>query len=232
MKRVLLVIILVLCSCSKKSDDGSGEAAAVPSPDKAGLTAPVSNSTCTTGRVISATQSAVLFTWTTATNTNSYDLIVKNLLTGVSTTQTTTAIQFEVTLLRNTPYSWYVVSKSNKTTVTTQSDLFKFYNSGVASIFYAPFPADITSPKFAQSVSAIAGKVTLTWNGADVDNDIVGYDVYAGTSLSNMVVVKTNLTATTFDFAVTSGTVYYWKIITKDSQANTSASDVYQFMVN
>ena len=232
MKRVLLVIILVLCSCSKKNDDGSGGAAGVSSPDKVTLTAPVSNSTCTTGRVISTTQSAVLFTWAAAANSDSYDLIIKNLLTGVSTTQTTTAIQLEVTLSRNTPYSWYVVSKSSKTTATSQSSLFKFYNSGAAATFYAPFPADITSPTFAQTLNPTAGKVTLNWVGVDVDNDIVGYDIYVGTSLTNIAIVKTNLTTSTFDYSVNSGTTYYWVVVTKDSQSNTSTSGIYQFYVN
>lgn len=233
MKRLLFVMALLLCSCGKKSDSGTDiDPVSVPAPDKAMLTAPASNSTCTTGKVVSSTQSSVLFTWATAANTESYDLSIKNLLTGTTSTQTVTANQLEVTLLRNTPYSWYVVSKSSKTTQTAQSNLFKFYNSGIAATNYAPFPADLTSPTLAQSVNAAAGKVTLTWTGADVDNDIVGYDVYLGTSNSALTTVKTNLTATTFDIAVTSGTAYYWKIVTKDSQTNTSTSAIYQFSVN
>jgi hypothetical protein len=112
-----------------------------------------------------------------------------------------------------------------------QSNLFKFYNSGVAATFYAPFPVDITPPKFSQSIGA-AGKVTLSWNGADVDSDITGYDIYAGTSLTNMIAVNKDLPATTFDLPVINATVYYWRVITKDSQANISTSDVYQFSVN
>jgi hypothetical protein len=227
MKKVFFVIILVLYGCGKS---GSSDSVAVPT--QVTLTAPLSNSTCTTGTVISATQSMVLFTWTTAANTESYELTIKNLLSGTTTTQATPGSQLQVTLLRNTPYSWYVISKTSKTTQTAQSSAFKFYNSGIATTYYAPFPADLTSPTLGQNISATTGKIALTWNGADVDNDIVGYDVYIGTNLGNIAIIKANLVATAWDVAITSGTTYYWKVVTKDSQGNASTSNIYQFSEN
>lgn len=233
MKRIVFIILLIaLCSCGKKESPDATPVLTQTAPDKAVLTAPASNSTCTIGRVISATQSGILFSWNASTNTDSYDLVIKNLLIGVATTQTVAATQLEVTLLRNTPYSWYVVSKSAKTTQTAQSGVFKFYNQGNSTTYYAPFPADLNLPTMGQSLNATAGKITLTWTGASVDNDIVGYDVYVGTGSSTLSLTKQNLVASSFDIAVTSGTSYYWKVITKDAQGNMSTSDVYQFNVN
>src|ERR1700749_1430641 len=83
-------------------------------PTKALLTAPAQNAVCTTGAVISDSQSSIIFTWNAADNTDSYDLVVKNLLTSATTTQHTSSTQLTVPLARNTPYSWYIVSKSTK----------------------------------------------------------------------------------------------------------------------
>lgn len=230
MRKILAIAILVcaVTSCSKKKDSASPDV----TPVAAILTAPASNSTCTVGTVVSSTVSMVQFTWTASINTESYELTVKNLLDNTTTVQTTTATQLQVNLNRNTPYGWWVTLKSSKSSTASKSEVWKFYNSGIATASYAPFPADLTSPTFGQNVTATTGKITLSWNGSDVDNDIAGYDVYVGTSIGNMLVVQADLIPTTYNFTVTSGTMYYWKIVTKDNKGNTSISDVYQFKVN
>ena len=227
MKKIfLLFMIIFLASCSKDS------APTVVSPDKATLTFPAQNQLCTNGSVISTTQSSIIFTWNASANTDSYELDIKNLLTNTTATQTVTTNQATVTLLRNTPYSWFVVSKSVSTTATSQSDTWKFYNAGLGTISYAPFPAAIISPTYAQNVTASGGKLNLTWTGSDVDNDIVGYDVYLGTSATPALLQSNIANMFLNNVSVTSGTTYYWQVVTKDSQGNTSASDVYLFKVN
>src|SRR5260370_36875214 len=104
-----IALILILQGCGGKKNNP------VPSPAKATHTSPSQNAVCTTGTIISATQSSILFTWNASTNTNSYDLVLKNLLTSATTTQSTTSNQLTLTLARNTPYSWYIVSKSTQT---------------------------------------------------------------------------------------------------------------------
>src|SRR6185312_15385156 len=108
---ILFVLIVVLQACG-----GSKHNAVIPPspPTKATLTAPTQNGVCVTGTVISSTQSSVTFTWNASDNTDSYDLVIKNLLTSASTTQNTAQTQATVTLSRGTPYSWYTVSKSTK----------------------------------------------------------------------------------------------------------------------
>jgi hypothetical protein len=223
---ILLAILTFLAmGCGKKSD------ATPPAPGAATLSFPAQNSACTTGTVISATQSSITFTWNSASNADSYELSYRNLLTGLSAVQTTTSNQLTVTLLRNTPYSWFVVSESSKTSATTQSSTWKFYNAGAGTVSHPPFPADNLVPTEGQSVTTTTGSVSLSWTGSDPDNDIAGYDVYFGTTATPPVL--TNTTSTSVNIvAVTSGSTYYWRVVTKDAAGNTSDSGLFQFTVN
>ncbi|MEP6612097.1 MAG: hypothetical protein ABJA76_09445 [Mucilaginibacter sp.] len=201
-------------------------------PAKATLTFPAQNALCTSGDVISATQSSIIFTWNASAATSSYEISVKNLLTAVVTVFSSSTNQVTATLLRNTPYSWYVVSKSTTTTVTAQSDTWKFYLAGAGVTSYSPFPATITAPIFGLNLSAGTTAVNLTWTGSDVDNDLATYDVYFGTA-SNPPLLKSGVTNMFLNAVpLTAGNTYYWKVITKDSQGNTSDSGVYKFKVN
>lgn len=240
-KGILLIIpaILILMGCGGgKQNDPTPAPVQVSAPNKVALSAPAINSVCTTGTIISATQSSISFSWAASSNTDSYDLYLKNLLNSAVTTQNVTATQATVTLLRNTPYSWYIVSKSTKTTTTAQSDVWKFYNAGSGTVTYAPFPAEITSPTFAQNVSATAGAINLAWAGSPVNTGtivttpIATYDVYFGTTNTPPVLKSGVADSFLNNVAVTSKTTYYWKVITKDALGNTSDSGLYQFNVN
>ena len=103
MRKYILIIlgVMLMAACNKKS----APLPATPTPDKAILTLPAQNATCTTGTIISATQSAITFSWGTAANTDNYLIGVKNLLTQAIHYKKTTATQLTDTLLRNTPYS-------------------------------------------------------------------------------------------------------------------------------
>lgn len=220
----IVSIVLFLAACEEKRFE--------PSPDKALLTFPQENSACTTGTIISDQESSITFTWNVAANSDSYELHLKNLLTNTSVSKLATANQLQVTLARNTPYSWYVISKSDKTANTAQSNTWKFYNSGAAIVSHAPFPAEVVSPVSDQNITATAGKVNLSWTGSDVDNDIAGYDVYMGTTITPTLLQSDIQTMSLNNISVVPGTNYYWKVITKDKQGNTSISALYPFKVN
>lgn len=223
-KNLFLFLIIIIVSCSKKDK--------APAPGKATLIFPEQNAVCTNGSVISDTQSSIVFSWNTSTNTDSYEVSIKNLLTHDVSTQVTGAHELKVTLKRNTPYAWFVKSMSGKSNDTTLSDTWKFYNSGPGSTSYPPFPAAITSPGFGVDVNASGGKINVKWKGADPDNDITGYDVCFGSNATPPI-LKSNITDMFLnDITVTSGTVYYCKVITHDSNGNTSDSGIWQFRVN
>jgi len=227
---IILFIALVLVSCGggKKNNPTP-----VLPPVKASLTFPAQNAVCTTGTIVSPTESSITFTWNASDNTASYEFNLKNLLSSVTSTQTTSDTKLTLTLARNTPYSWYIVSKSDKTVTTAQSDTWKFYNSGPGVVTYAPYPAEINSPSFGQMISAVSGAINLSWTGSAVDNStIANYDIYFGTSATPPL-FKSNVSDSFLNgVTVTSGTTYYWKVITRDISGNTSDSGLYQFIVN
>ena len=224
---VFSVTTILLLGCGK----GSNPTPQPVTPGQVSLTFPLQNSACTTGTVLSNTQSSITFTWNVSTNTDSYEVDIKNLLTSTVITQTATTNQLTVTLSRNTPYSWYVISKTAKSANISQSATWKFYNSGLGVTSHPPFPADVVAPLFGQSLAATT-TTNLSWTGSDADSDIVGYDVYFGTSTTPPL-LKSNVTDMFLNgVTVASGNTYYWKITTKDSQGNTSDSDVFQFKVN
>lgn len=227
MKKIILAIaILFSLSACEKSDP-------VLPPSKVVMLLPAANETCTEGTVISTTQSSILFKWNSAEHADSYVLAIKNLLSGTSTSHSTTATQLAVTLERNTPYSWSVESKSSASAEVSKSDVWKFYNAGAASLSYAPFPAEAVSPEYGKQISAVNTKITLDWSAEDVDNDLQSYDVYLGTSAAALTLVQANVNASILnDVTVTGDTAYYWKVISKDAAGNTSDSGLFFFRVN
>jgi len=227
-KTIILTTVPILLFCL-----GACQKEKVPSdPEKVVMLLPVKDEACITGTAISASENTVEFTWSAADNTETYELNLKNLFSGKTDVYSTSKTNFDATLSRNTPYSWFVVSKTSISEKTATSETWKFYNSGLGTVSYAPFPAEIVSPVMGQNISASPGKISLDWSGSDVDNDIASYDVYFGMS-NSPAVLKTNLTESVLnEIEVTSGSTYFWKIVTRDSKGNTSESVIYQFKVN
>ena len=223
---ILLVAIAVI-SCAIPPD------LLIPAPAAVTLLAPATNEACAAGTVLSDSITRIKFSWTSVTDAESYDITIKNLLTGTSLTQGATTNSIEVAVKRNTPFSWFVTSKTTKTTKTTDSNIWKFYTTGPVQIFYTPFPAEAVSPAIGQQISATANKISLIWKGMDVDNDISSYDVYFGTD-ANPPILQSKLGATTTivsDISVVVGTKYYWRVVTKDAKGNSSSSEIFQFTV-
>lgn len=230
MRRIFLIIITAFIAGCAANGDKEEELA--PPPAKAVLIAPAHNELCIQGTVISATQSTVTLQWNAAENAQGYEINIKDLEAGTTTSRITTATQLSVTLKRNTPYSWFVKSGSSLTTATAQSDTWKFYNAGPAAVNYAPFPAELIAPAFGQSITAAGGKITISWAGNDVDNDIESYDVYLSDVAIPALLTSGVTTNSLNDVAVVSGKQYYWKVITKDKKGNKSESSINYFKVN
>lgn len=231
-KLIYSLIVLMFLSCSSEGSDDSGPDVPTPkNPEAAVLVYPEQNSECTTGTNVTVTNSTVEFEWNVSKNTDSYELNLKNLELGSTTTHTASSNKISIELLKGTPYSWFIVSKSNSVTNTAKSQTWKFYNAGDGSVSYAPFPAEAVSPINNENI-ATTDKVTLDWNGSDVDNDIATYDVYFGTGTAPSSIKTDHTESSLADVAVSSATTYYWYIITKDDQGNTSQSETFKFNVN
>ncbi|HWJ28593.1 MAG TPA: hypothetical protein VNS32_18770 [Flavisolibacter sp.] len=230
---IIAIASLFTAGCRKHNGGGNPPPTPTPAvPGKAVLMSPTQNEACTSGTVISDAQSSIVFKWNAAENAESYDLHIKNLVSGTESTQNIPSTQATVTLNRSVPFSWYVVSKSSKSTTTATSDTWKFYNSGPGTVNYAPFPAEPVAPMPGTTITATGGKITLDWSAGDVDNDIVNYDVYMGTTTVLPIIKEKTSESILNDVSVVSGTTYYWKVVTRDAKGNTSASSVYSFTVN
>jgi len=222
---VATLLVFLLSTCGKKASEP-------PAPLATVLDVPLKDEVCLTGKIISDSESTIEFKWAAAANAESYELSIKNLLTSAITTHNTSSTNLTLTLTRNTPYSWFVTSKSSKSATTAVSPIWKFYNSGLGATSYPPYPAEIISPTLGQKVTAVNGKLTLQWRGLDADNDILNYDVYFGTSNTPGTLQSKLSEPSLANVAVNSATTYYWKVITRDAKGNTSDSGTFQFMIN
>lgn len=218
----LLLMVMVLLGCGGKD--------APKAPQSSLLVFPLRDSECTTGVSLTPTASEVEFQWQASDNTETYQIRVTNLLTNVSQNMSTSATAIKLPLEKGTPYSWFITSKNSNVTETATSEIWRFYNSGFQTS-YAPFPAEMVAPKSGASVLRSANnEVELDWSGADVDNDIIGYEVYFSTNNPpENLVFSPQFNVTDVNVTVVANTVYYWSVKTLDSEGNTSDSGVYQF---
>lgn len=91
-----------------------------------------------------------------------------------------------------------------------------------------PVAASYSVP--ANGAADVETNVILSWVAAtDPDStDQIFYDVYVGTSPDPRL-VRSSLTATTFDIELAQNTTYYWKVVAKDNHNAESSGPVWSF---
>lgn len=219
---ILLLFGVLLIGCKKKSSPKPPEVANLVFPDK--------DSECTSGRDLNQSTSEIEFKWMSSDHTESYELRVTNLNTNVTQTINTVALSAKLPIAKGEPFSWFVRSKNTKVTETASSETWRFYNAGFEST-YAPFPAEPLQPKNGTSVfKDINNEVTLEWYGADIENDIEEYELYFSTTTPpETLITSLSSGVTSHKVSVVSNTSYFWKVITKDSEGNSSDSGIFVF---
>lgn len=231
----ILWISLLIFACSKGSETITPAVVVVPPPTAAALTLPANNTVCYEGKNTYFTTADVEFSWSTAKDTEIYDLVVTNLNTLTNTTKSVNSEnKAKVTLVRGTPYRWQVISKSNKSKETASSEVWKFYLAGDGASTFAPFPAVMIAPASGASVTANAGKVNLIWSGADPDSKVLSYEIYMDTDQAkvlNRQVAPSATSSSNLWVTVKSGTVYYWSVKSSDGVLS-SYTIPYSFRVN
>ena len=221
---MLLLTGVILLSCGKDSPPKPPEAALLVFPER--------NSECTTGIDLNDLTRQVEFRWQEAKFTDTYELVVTNLDTGSSQTVTTTSLSAVRPLEKGALFRWNIRTRNEKTQDVVTSETWLFYNAG-SETSYAPFPAQIIAPLSGASVVRdINNEITLQWSGADIDNDLVGYEIYLDTANPpTTLVASPSISLSSLSISVERDTVYYWKIISRDREDNTSDSGVYSFRV-
>ena len=232
MKKLIYIILLAgfAVGCEDTTDDGpnGNPNGALDPPEGVALIFPHEDSLCNEGENPTPTQSTVFFEWHPNDNAESYTLTVENLDSGNISQYETEDFIFPVTIERTVPFRWFVTYELQGE--TKESAIWNFYNAGPGVQTYPPFPAEIIAPNMAQNIPS-TNSVVLQWEGNDVDDDIVDYDIYFGTD--NPPSLNTSdITAEQLAVAVASGNIYYWKVVTKDIEGNASESVVHQFRVS
>ena len=187
------------------------------------------------GTSLNDTQSNVSFSWSTATDAVSYEVVVTNLLTQSSQTYTTPSNQTTIALTKAEPFSWIVKSIGEDGSTPTESEQWKFYLAGDVVVNYAPFPTELISPRSGANITPdVNNLVILNWKGSDVDGDLSRYEVYLDqTNASNLIsTLDFEANDTSLEVEVENNTTYYWKIIALDANGNQSNSGVYAFRTN
>ena len=231
-------------SCSSEDDSGTTAPLVtqqpaptptpqVPSPGKSSLSAPENNEVCYEGEDVDDLNSEVTYSWDASSDTDTYDLVITNQETNQSQTESgITSTSKSVSLATDISYSWKVVSKANDTSDTTDSDTWQFYLAGDGQENYAPFPTTILNPTSGAAVDANNGSITLSWEGNDPDEgDSLTYTIYFDEVDGLQDPIEEDVSESSLEVSVESGTTYYWRVKTSDGQSS-SFTLVNSFIVN
>ena len=107
--------------------------------------------------------------------------------------------------------------------------------AGDAIVNYAPFPAELLSPRSGANVTpGVNNLITLIWTSTDVDGDLDRFEVYLDQTDASILVESINYQAdeTSIEVEVENDSTYYWKVISIDASGNQSISGVYPFRTN
>ena len=231
MRKIALLfggLILIIGSCAPEDP--------IPvEPGVALLISPINNETCLDGTSLNDSQSNVSFSWSAASDTRSYEIIISNLLTQSSQTYTSETNQTSVSLSKEEPYGWYIRSIGEEGSTPSESEQWKFYLAGDATINYAPFPSELIAPRSGVNITPDIDKlVVFRWNAADVDGDLERFEIYLdqtdASTLNSTLDYQSN--ETSIELEVENNATYYWKIIAIDANGNQSSSGVYSFRTN
>ena len=218
--RLHFLIFVFVFSCKKE---------VIPDPKAAILSSPQNGDSCNTSLDLNQEESQVTFQWSQSLHTDSYEININNLNNGEIQKKETVLNSESIILKRGFPYSWWIFSKSEKSEIISKSQIWVFYLEGVSQSVYLPFPARLISPSFEEEITLNNSKFFFQWEGRDLDNDIISFDFYLGEDIDELKLIRDGLTGTGVEIELEQGKNYYWKIITKDSNQNTSSSALGSF---
>ena len=218
--RYYFLIIILAIACKKE---------VIITPEPPLLIGPENNNSCTTETIISAGKSQVIFSWQAALNADEYELIIRDIETNYDIQLTIFRTFSAVVLDRGNQYSWWVISKYNADQTFSKSRVWTFYLEGSQKSSHFPFPANLLSPKSNDQISLIDGKYIFRWETTDLDNDIIEYDMYLGTDPAELILIAEKLSLNYIELSLNSNQFYYWKVITRDAEGNSSSSPIKGF---
>ena len=230
LEKLLSAVILVLIwGCDPDLDIALDFNSGIE-PSAVDLIFPEDVSECTTGISLSDTESEVVFEWAPATLGDGYILTLINLENSDIQTFETETVTLPVVLQKGTPYRWLITTTLTGSREVTDSDIHVFFNAGPGTTSYIPFPARNIAPGNGQAFPPAQDEVNLVWESSDLDNDILGHDVYFG-NVNPPPLFSADVVASELSGIPVSPGTYYWQIITKDEAGNESISEVFSFTI-
>ena len=229
--RYVVFLLMITMACSKSDDKSEPE----PKPEvtidpvAVALKFPFNNSECIEGVGKNANKNLVQLQWSASEN-DSYELVLENLSTNEIINVKTREHMIEVLLDQNTPYQWYVVSRMATSNKIAESERWKFYTSGEGISNYAPFPAELLSPEINMAFPIPNELVLFQWQSTDVDDDTILYDIYMGPENPPVEKIASDLTEPTFEILPETAGEWYWRVVAHDTKGNSSKSKVGNFV--
>ena len=128
-------------------------------------------------------------------------------------------------LSSGTKYYWKVVVY-NGSGKSTQGDKWSFTTKeGTVSA-----PTTPSSPSPSNGATSVATSGTLSWScSANDGGSTLNYDLYMGTSTSNMTLYKSGQGKSCSYSGLSSGTKYYWKVVVYNGSGKSTQGDKWSF---
>jgi hypothetical protein len=147
--------------------------------------------------------------WTLATGATSYDVYLGTVSPPPLAT-TTTATSFTAAKQpAGTTFYWRIVAKN--TAGTTASAVWSFSTLLAAPVLASP----------AAGATGVALPPALSWGAV---TGATSYDVYFGTASTPPLATNTTVTSYAPSGTLTAGTVYYWRVVAKNSGSTASST--------
>ncbi len=227
MKRIVLYMVLVgiglLTSCSG-DDDRPPLITINQAPGVPALVFPINNLICTSvdlefswNEVIDNEGDSVRYVIDLARDSNFND---------IAFTVTTTSTASTFTLEKGVRYYWRASAIDSEDNASTYSPTQSFYTEPEATVNSLPAVPELMSPQ--QGSRLLATTVSLEWNASDSDDDVLSYDLYFGDT-NPPVLFAAGIDVTTMGVSISSGKVYYWRIVARDPHQSATISSVWNF---
>jgi hypothetical protein len=165
------------------------------------------------------TQTAIQANWTANGNRTGTEYYVENTTKATNSGWITALLWNETGLTAGTSYTYRVKARNGDLIDTGWTSL------GSQKTQDCPVPGTPSSPSPANGTTGISTSPTLTWAGT---TNTDSYDIYFGTAASPPFVINT--TSTSYNpTGLIGGTLYYWKIVAKNSCGQSTAGPVWSF---
>lgn len=220
---ITLVSIISLLSCSNDDNGGPGPVQNAD-PSIPVLVFPTNNLTCT--------GIDLEFSWNASTDADgdmiSYviDISTSPSFGSVAFTATTTERSSTFNLDKGITYFWRVKAMDNNGNESAYSSPQSFFTEPDASVNTLPTAPNLVSPGVGSRITGTT--ITLDWDANDVDGDVLVYDLYFGDT-NPPLLLKSNTDVSSFDVMVSPGTVYYWRVVAKDTNQSATMGQVWNF---